>query len=349
MNAVIRRDIKNYLKNPIFWIGVLVVLISMYQILSPYLSIHYISSNEKAAKNIKVASDGDIMDGYVPSSLEQRRKLWEEQIHQSLQDDLNLAQADKVIEKIKDMDIEEACQYLEEHYHYYGAIYSYEDTELHKGSPEEINRYIREKLEKHTFSYYFARKYTDFAGLHMGFFAVIMLAFLFVQDTRKNTYELLHTKPIKPWKYVLGKILSGFLLMLGVLILLTLIFMVLCAITAKRSGFPMNPFDFVGNIILYILPNILMICCVYAAVDTIFKTPLPATPVLVLYMTYSNMLKKIAGVYYAKPLSIMVRFPGRFFDTSLPYMIRFNQLFLIFASILFMLLVGYMWKRRRVY
>ena len=37
MKAIIKRNLKNYLKNPIFWIGLIVVLISMYQTLAPLL------------------------------------------------------------------------------------------------------------------------------------------------------------------------------------------------------------------------------------------------------------------------------------------------------------------------
>ena len=39
----------------------------------------------------------------------------------------------------------------------------------------------------------------------MVFFATIMLAVLFLQDTKKHTYELLHTKPMTAGKYVFGK------------------------------------------------------------------------------------------------------------------------------------------------
>ena len=101
------------------------------------------------------------------------------------------------------MDIQEACEYLETKYHYYNALYAYEDTELHQGTAEEINSYIKSKLKSHRFSYYFSRKYADFSGLYMGFFAAVMLAALFWQDTRKNTYELLHTKPVRAGQYVI--------------------------------------------------------------------------------------------------------------------------------------------------
>ena len=59
MKAIIKRNLKNYLKNPIFWIGLIVVLISMYQTLAPYLSIHYVKSDETFRK-VKMASDGEL-------------------------------------------------------------------------------------------------------------------------------------------------------------------------------------------------------------------------------------------------------------------------------------------------
>lgn len=67
MKAIIKRNLKNYLKNPIFWIGLIVVLISMYQTLAPYLSIHYVKSDETFRK-VKMASDGDVMEGCIPAS-----------------------------------------------------------------------------------------------------------------------------------------------------------------------------------------------------------------------------------------------------------------------------------------
>ena len=166
----------------------------------------------------------------------------------------------------------------------------YEDVSWYQGSPEEVNRYIRENLEKHPFSYYFGRKFTDFASLHMAFFATVLLAFLFFQDMRKNTYELLHTKPMTAFQYIAGKISSGFLIMTAALVIMNIVFIILCYATAVKSGFAMNILDFVQNSILYVLPNILMICCVYAVTALLFKNPLPAVPALILYIIYSNML-----------------------------------------------------------
>lgn len=232
---------------------------------------------------------------------------------------------------------------------YYGADYTYEDFQYHAGSREEINQYIRERLDEHDFSYYFSRKFADYVGLYMGFFATVFLAFLFMQDMRKNTYELLHTKPIKGWKYILGKTVSGFLLMLFVLILLNVGFFVLCKIVSYQAGFSANLLDFLKSSAFYILPNMVMICSVYGFVSLLFRNPIPAVPMLILYMLYSNMLRiGENGSYIGRPLAIMVRFPGNFFVTTQPPMVLLNQTFLLIASVFLFCITVYLWKRRRI-
>ena len=79
------------------------------------------------------------------------------------------------------------------------------------------------------------------------FFATVLLSFLFIQDTRKSTYELLHTKPVTAIQYICGKVISGFISMLGVLVILNVIFFMLCLKTSLESGFPVTPIDFFLN------------------------------------------------------------------------------------------------------
>ena len=56
-----------------------------------------------------------------------------------------------------------------------------------------------------------------------------------------------------------------------------------------------------------------MVICVYALTALLFKNPLPAAPLLILYMVYSNMGSVGPdGTYghYGRPLAIMVQFSG---------------------------------------
>ena len=191
MKAIIRREILNYLKRPLFWIAIVVVIFGVFQQLSPYLNIHYITSEEELENDDpETVLEGEIFEGYIPLSEEEHRSLWEKTIQENLLAEfgMNEDEADDVIQEMSGMDIKEACQYMEEQYGYYGTNYIWEDTAYGKGTMEEINSYIDEKLDEHSFSYYFSRKFADFSGLFMGFTATVLLAVLFMQDMRKNTY-----------------------------------------------------------------------------------------------------------------------------------------------------------------
>ncbi|MDE7254201.1 MAG: ABC transporter permease [Acetatifactor sp.] len=354
MYSILKREVRNYITKPLFWIGVVVVAFMVFQNVSIYLKIHYLTEEETIVNDDpETLHDRDVSEGYVPTEEGLRREIWEGQIKETLISvfQMDNTKAQSVIDEMKEMDIMAACEHLEE-YSFYGANYAYAATAYHKGTREEINSYIAEKLENRTFSYYFSRKFADFAGLGMGFFATVSLSVLFLQDTRKNTYELLHTKPVSAGNYLLGKVGGGFAVCLVILAVLNLIFFGLCSIFTKNSGFEVRLTDFILATCVYILPNMLMIVSVYSFISLLFKSPLPAVPLLFLYMVYSNMGSRNAeGVYgyYGRPLAIMVRFPGRFFDTAPPPMVLLNQSFLILAAICMILFSIQIWKRRRVY
>lgn len=356
MKAVIKREFRNYLKNPILWAGFIVVVIGIYQMLNPYLKIRYIQSEKEAEQLKKVnLSDADIMDGYVPSTAEQQLELGYETIEKTFVEGLGTSkeEAAQIVEgmKQKNMSKEEAVQYLSDKYSYRNAEYAFEDASIHKGTKEEINTYIKQKVSENPFSFYFARKFADSGGLYMGFFSAILLAFLFIRDTRKDTYELLHTKPVSPGGYICGKVIGGFLAILSVLGMLNVIFGILCEIYGRKAGLPVRFWDIIAATVLYIVPNVLMIASIYTFISLLFKNPLPAVPMIFLYIIYSNMgsyLPDGSYVYQGRPLAVMVRFPGNFFETSPPSMVMFNQIFLIIASFLLIMVSVVIWKRRRV-
>mgnify|MGYP001046988601 CR=1 FL=1 len=314
MWSILKREVKNYIRKPLLWLGVAIVIFMVFQNVSPYLNVHYLAEGETNVNDYpETYRDGDVFDGYVPADKGLRRELWEERIREVLISEFEMdhAGAQSVIDEMKEMDIAKACRYLEG-YSYYDAYYEYVDTAYHKGTREEINSYIAEKLEKRTFSYYFSRKFADFAGLFMGFFATVLLAVLFMQDTRRNTYELLHTKPVSAGKYLSGKVVGGFVVCLIILAVLNLVFFGLCLVSAGNNGFEVHLADFLLATCFYILPNMLMIVSVYSLISLLFKSPLPAVPLLLLYMVYSMffviIFSLVRGVTYSDEIGITIGF-----------------------------------------
>ncbi len=367
MKAVFKREIKNYFKNPLYWIGLIAVLILTYQMVSPYLEVRYFETDAEIAE-IKVSQgdDLDIMQGYVSSTPEEQIAYGLQAIEQGLEqyeegkDEQvlyweNPAQdPEKITQDVREQHFSEysqAVRYLEETYQIYGSDYYFEEADCHRGDAAEVNAYLDKKLEEHPYSYYFARKFTDFCGMLMGFFATVLLAFLFLRDTRRDTYELLHTKPVKAASYILGKIGGGMAAMGTAILILTVIFGTLCAVHGTREGLTVRASDFALHAVWYMLPNMMMITSVYAAIALIFKNPLPAIPLLFLYIVYSNMGSRVDGVYgyYGRILAIMVRFPGSFLDTNPPPLAAWNQIFLTAASIALIGAATVIFKRRRFY
>lgn len=196
MTAIIKREVRNYLKRPLFWIGVAVVILGVFQNVRPYLETRYISSAEELENDLpETVHAGDVYEGYIPTEETERRALWEKQVEDTLRtgEGFELTDSEAVMAKIRVMDVDEACLYLENEYHWFGAEYFWEDSAYRKGTPEEINAYLDRRLEEHPFSWYFARKFADFAGLFMGFAATVLLAVLFLQDILSLVRGVTHT------------------------------------------------------------------------------------------------------------------------------------------------------------
>lgn len=70
------------------------------------------------------------------------------------------------------------------------------------------------------------------------------------------------------------------------------------AVSLQKNGFEVNLTDFLVATGLYILPNMLMIVCVYGLISLLLKNLLPAVPFWILYMVYSNTgNRNVEGVY----------------------------------------------------
>ncbi|HIS26875.1 MAG TPA: ABC transporter permease subunit [Candidatus Pullilachnospira intestinigallinarum] len=351
MKAVMKRAVKNYLKNPVFWIGFLIILLGVYQEVSPYLGIHWFTSDEEI-RQMQVEdvalNDLDVMQGYIPANEEQQKEAALQEIGQTLLEEFDMSseEVQALLEKFGTMKIPEIISSLEE-MGYYGSLYTFEDNRYVQGTAEEVNQYMEERFAEHPYSWYVANKFADFAGLYLGFAAAILLVLLFFRDTRKDTWELLHTRPVTTRQYVLGKAAGGFAVMALILAALTLLFTGICLAVGIRNQLPVNPLDIPMAAVKYILPNLLMIVSVYAVVALAFRNPLPGAPVLFLYLLYSNMGTRGPDGrfgYYGRPLAIMVRFPGDFLETAAPSITGFNQIFLLVSSAILLAVAIRLWE-----
>lgn len=355
MWSIVKRECRNYLKNPVFYIGAVLVFIGVYMQLKPYLQLHYFADEKELEKAEEQFGNEGVEGGYIPCSKKERYGVALKQIEKDLQSPLfgmSSKEAEKVTEAMEHMSEEEAAAYLEKNYSFIADTSYFAHFDLKKGTVAEVNQYIKERMKEAPYTHYFAEKYADFFGLFMVFYAIILLAFLFYEDMKKNTYELLHTKPVSAFQYVLGKLCGGMAAMLAVTFLITAIFWQMSLQWGRQAGFPVNSLDIWKAVCIYNLPNLLLIVCVYGGVSLAFKNPLPAVPALILHAIYSNMgSRNEEGVYgyYGRPLAIMVRFPGSFLEIEPPSMAAVNQAAILLFSVILAGVCMILWKRRRVW
>lgn len=358
IKTIIKREVRSYLKNPMYYIGAILVFMGVYSSVLPYLQIHFFEkpSEIRTLEKHSELADADVSVGYIPTTKEEQYEIGLEGIYADLVEFFQMSpeEANQLVTNMMNskMSITETAQYMAENYSYNGAQYHFHNATIKQATVEEANNYIKESLSKKAYTDYFSRKYADYMGVYIIFYAILMFAFLYMKDSKKDIYELLHTKPIKPWQYITGKIFGGMTAMLFVVGIITAIFNILIMRQGIAEGFPVSIWDIWFGVILYLIPNLFMVICVYTCIAVLFKNPLPGVPALVLYMIYSNMGTRMEDGsfgYKIRKLAILVRFPDLFFETITPGQAVINQLSLATIALLITIISILIWKRRRVY
>ena len=81
MIAIFKREIKNYLKRPLFWVGIVLVIYGVFSATSPYLTTHYLTTGEEIINDQSNTSvEGEVYEGYIPADTEKHRELWHEKV-----------------------------------------------------------------------------------------------------------------------------------------------------------------------------------------------------------------------------------------------------------------------------
>lgn len=355
MKIIVIREMKNYIKNPIYWVGMVILILSIWGCLKPYLEIDFIKSESQLENQKKISGmDADVMEGYIPVSEKQQLETGLNKVKESFVQyyEMDEKEAQRAIEDVKaqNLCIEETVEYLKEQYGYYDGKAVFLEAKYQKGNMEEVNRYIEDKLDEHSYAHYFAKKYADFAGLHFAFYACILLAFLYIRDMRKDTYELLHTKSVSGSGYIWGKFFGGLSAMLLALIIITIVFSGICLQHTLKMGETINIGKIFVAAFLYVVPTLVIVAGIYTMIALVFRNPLPALPLVVVYIIYSNMGSyDNQGNYgfYGQIFGMLFRFEGKFFETYVPAIYRFNQIALIGLTAILVFIAIRFWKRRR--
>lgn len=356
MCFVIKVKMIRILKNPVFAIGLIVMLIFVYMQCGRYLDIDYLTVNSQIKPvDEELIGDADVMDGYIPMSEEEnyidRMFRFRDNLikHVGMDEDL----VNEMMNTALNMERQDAIDFLERECPFVADLSGYfrsgEGKKL--GTVTEINGYISEALDKEDFMDYFGRKYIDYLGTIFAFFCLILYPFYFAPDSRKDIYEILHTKPVSGGKYILLQALGSILIGLLAVVVITLISQGFVFVNKDRFNFAVNTARIWKYTLWCLIPTIVYISAVFLFFSILFKSPFPALPFLFIQILYSNAGVTSANgsyVYIHRPGAIMIRYPEMFFETRLSETFYAKQAFLLALGVIILVAAAILWEKKRI-
>ena len=312
------------------------------------MNLHYIENEGELEKIYQIDSQG-IVAGRIPTTYSEKL----EGLYTYLR---SIGSDEEFVEKIQhhieenSLDFREIYEYLENEQGMKGISLDIERKYSEKkGTMKEINELISQYLSQGIFSEKISNKFTDFISLYLTMISILISVFLFRNELRKDTYELLHTKSFKASNYILSKVMGQVCaIILGCMVIL--IGLTICSIvTSKNLNVNYNIFYLFSRFLMFCIPNIIYISSFSCLISLIFKTPLPAIPILFLQVLYSNTGSTASDgsfTYVVRPLSLLTRFPGDFFKTVVKKEMYYNSILLLLVSLIILIASIQLWKRR---
>lgn len=356
MNDLIKKQILFMYKNKIFWAGVLFLIFGSYFLIVPLFQNFSLTNKqkmEKYTKDLTIELSGVERYNYMLDLIIEEL----ERVHSEYPDDFSEELFhEQAYEKFRnefqnsEKSFDEINKYIDSNFKGIAASESfYQLAQYKKGSFEETNQFVREKLRDHNFSYYFGKKYADYFGILCFALSIILFPFIFHDDLKKDIREVIHTKPIKARQYICGKIAGAYIAMVSVVIIISVGYTALLKFLSYLNGFEFKIFELWFFILLSIFPSLFVCCIISSFIALLCKSSLPAIPVMVLYFFYSNLPLPGKQGWTVKPLTLFLRFDGELFDLVSKTEIidcAVNQIVMIAISLVLLKIMIWIWGRK---
>ena len=356
MGFAIKSKMFRVMKNPIYYIGIIAMLVFVYMECGKYLKINYFSDDSQIKPlDEALVGEAGVMDGYIPMTEEERFDDGLLKLRKDLVETIGMdeSQVEERCINARKMDMRDAIDYLQKEYPFVEdvSLYFYAGEKKKPGTVTEVNAYIKEALSREDYMDYMGRKYADYLGVIFAFFCMILYPFYFGPDSKKEIYELLHTKPISGRKYILSQALGSILVGLSAVLIITLVFQGIIFFSKDRFDFTVNTMKIWKYTLWCLTPSIVYISAVFLLLSNVFKSPFPAIPLIFIQIFFSNSGVENAEGHFEfvhRPGAIFVRYPQMFFETKMAGQFYIYQIGLLALGALVVMLAVVLWEKKRL-
>ncbi|MDE6853062.1 MAG: ABC transporter permease subunit [Lachnospiraceae bacterium] len=358
MTAIIKYNIKRMISNPLFWVLTILAGVAIFVSMWKYCSsFGYLKEDVSIIDSPHLENRGEVTDGYIPRSDKEINEQLMDQ-YESLADIMvnYLGYPEKetyeTMEYLKNSQLSLVKQnkYLDKKYHT-KEISFYYLSRMKKSTVQETNQYMKSMLHKHSYTYYVSFKYAGQAATYICLLCIIVFIFSFYSETKKDVYELLHTKPFAKGTYVMGKIISNLLVGLIPLGIITLAYDVVLVLHANREHLPFHIWDIWLAVFLLVVPVIFFFSALYMLISLIFMNSIPAVAISIALFYSSAMGFPDDNVtrfsYLLHPFGLVAYFPYSIFFGQYSYKLVLNFFGVFFLGVVLCVFSEILWQKRR--
>lgn len=256
--ALFKFELKRQLKSIVFWI---VTILSLYMVINKSLPLFDLpcSSNEKAFE-------------FISST----KMLGDHNVYHVKLSDITKKYNNKLIERsdceiTNKEDVEDYTKFLK--------IMKLHDNEV--TLREEIKQQFQNALEGFRVSQVFFKILAMYFQEHVVIILIILFSNIWFKDISSKQKDMICTKPIKQYKYLLSKFMACFTPYIFIMFTAFIIFGIFGKIKMQHLGFAFKLSDAFLPFIIFTMPSLLCAAVFYAAVSLILKNPFFAGPLYV--------------------------------------------------------------------
>lgn len=350
-------ELKQQFMSIVFWIVAALILIFLYSEVLPYVLYYPFNTDKDMAKLKEVGAYTDLLIEKSDKEVNDAIKDYLVKIVNSStfpKEDKESVQT--MLDKVsnENMSLYNIEIYTKENLSkYYSIIKVIINRKYRDATLDEAKDKVNDALKLNRFSSYFARRLADRIAVFSVFIILFIFAFIFDKDRRDNINEIIYTKPVKAYEYVIGKYLGA---LLSYLILISVIIIILDVLVCYKSaliGWSFNFFDIIGYTLSWGFITILYASILITALSLILQSGIAAIPVYLVY--FIAMVKPIMTnngeiVYPVGLTRYIIRWDGGFFDIETSNKVNQivqNRIFYSLLTIILLIITAFVWKRCR--
>lgn len=211
---------------------------------------------------------------------------------------------------------------------------------------EEALEDFRITLEKDKITNAYGRLFSDYMGITAGLFPIFLSAFLLTRDKRYKMHELIYSRQISSFKYVVAKYLGVFISVIICYLVLAGHATYLFTKIASINSYSIDYLAFFKYTIVWVAPTVLFTLAVGLLISILFNNGIPAVPLQ--FGLWISSMMPLSGDYSLR--KFIVRFNsageyGKYMEWK-PDIVN-NRIFFVVVSLAILLIGAWVFEKKR--